>query len=171
MTVWLVALLAASVYGWYGFYDTFQKVSGSEIGAPGRVDLDLDPGTYRIFVRNQIVNGSQCSPSSYIDDIETMGLRLRPQSGAPVRPVKTGSCDGGTQKGGGFKPASVSEFRVRRGGRYAFTAARGPGMTAFSRPARAYLTDSTNRWQKFAMGLGGLLVGLLGASAIASRGR
>ena len=169
--LWLVVFLAAAAYGWYGFYTTFQRISGSETPVPGRVDLDLDAGTYRIFVRNHIVNGSQCRPSSYIDDIESMGLRLRPRPGTPLVPVKTGTCDGGTQKGGRFKPASVSEFRVPRSGRYTLSAERSPTMTAFGKPARVYLTDSTNRMQKFALGLGGLLVGLLGAAAISSRGR
>lgn len=171
VTIWLMAFLAAGAYGWYGFARTFQKVAGSEISAPGRIDIDLDEGTYRIFVRNQIVNGSQCRPSSYFGDVERMGLRLRPRTGAAIRPSQTGACDGGTQKGGGLKPASVSEFRVRRAGTYALTAERGPGLTAFSRPARVYLTDSTARWQTFALGLGGLLVGILGAAAISTRRR
>jgi hypothetical protein len=173
VTVWLVVFLTAAVVGGLGFYRTFQKLEGSDTAVPGRTALALDAGTYRIFVRNHIVNGNQCRPASYFDEVEAMGLRLRPASaGAPIRPVRTGACDGGTQPGGGgLKPASVSEFRVPRGGRYELTVERGPEMTAFGRPASVYLTDSSDRWRAFAMGLGGLLVGVLGAGAIATRGR
>jgi hypothetical protein len=105
-----------------------------------------------------------------MDDIRSMGLRLRPRPGTPIVPVKAGSCDGGTQKGGGFKPASVSEFRVPRSGRYTLTAQRAPERTALGRSARVYLTDSTGRFVKFGLGLGGLLVGI-GAIPVAARRR
>jgi hypothetical protein len=171
ITVWVSVFLAVGAFGWFGFYESFQRMPGTEIALPGRVALELDAGTYRIFVRNHIVNGNQCRPSSYADDIAATGMRLRPSTGPALIPVATGSCDGGTQKGGGFHPASVSEFRVEQGGRYVFTGERGPGMTAYGRPARAYLTDATHRWRDFTLGLGGALVGVLGAGTIATRQR
>lgn len=149
-------LVVAGISG-YRFYDSFQRLPGTEIPIPGSRSISLERGTYRIYVRNYLLNGNQCRPKDHRAEMERMGLRLRPERGSSLEPRLSGSCDGGS-KDQTFTPGSVAEFRVERGGRYRLTGERPPGMTAYQRPARVYLVNSTGRFTSLLAGIGAILV-------------
>ena len=130
---------------------------------PGSVSVELDAGTYRIYVDGQVVNASQCDPDDNFGEVKRMGLQLVPPEGVLdadiIRPRVTTACDGGIDRTGPHA-VSVSEFVVERDGTYDLTAAEQPPSTVRDQPVTVYLADASHRYAKFGVGLGGTLLGL-----------
>ena len=153
-------VLLVSLFGWWLFVTSFQRMDGTEMVPPGETAVALDAGTYRIYVSGQIANSSQCSPEDHFGDVQSMGLELVPADGGrTLKPRETSICDGG-QDEDGLHPFSVSEFRVAKVGDYTLRGAAQLSMTAYNKPVTVFLKDTTHRWTGFAGGLGGNLLGL-----------
>jgi len=153
-------VLLASLFGWWLFATSFQRIDGTEMVPPGETSLSLDAGTYGIYVDGQIANSSQCSPEDHFADVLGMGLELKPAAGGrALKPHETSICDGG-QDEDGLHPFSVSEFRVQESGDYILRGTAQLPMTAYNKPATVFLKDTTNRWRGFVGGLGGNLLGV-----------
>ncbi len=169
MVLAVVSLVVCGLGG-YRFYDSFQRLPETEIAVPGSKTVELDAGTYRIYIRNFLLNGNQCDPERYADDVARMGLELRPAQGRTIRPRLSGSCDGGSANQT-FKPASVAEFRVLTEGSYRLSGERQPGMTAFQRAARVYLVNSSHRMTSLFAAIGAVLLAGMGVPFLLTRGR
>jgi|GEM_PF-7030325 len=156
-----VVVLLASLFGWWLFAMSFRAVDGSEMTPPGEVDVHLDAGEYRIYVKNQLANAGRCSSDDEFPLVESMKLALVPKDGGRrLAPERTGHCDGGTDENG-ISPVSVSQFVVREAGDYTLTGKAQPAeITAYNRDVTVHLTASGHRVSGFAGGLGGTLAGI-----------
>ena len=156
-----VVVLLASLFGWWLFAMSFRAVDGTEMSPPGEVDVHLDAGEYRIYVKNHLANAGQCSSSDEFPLVQSMKLALVPKDGGrPLAPERTGHCDGGTDENG-ISPVSVSQFVVSEAGDYTLTGKAQPaGITAYNRDVTVHLTASGHRVSGFVGGLAGTLVGI-----------
>jgi hypothetical protein len=156
-----VVVLLASLFGWWLFAMSFRAVEGTEMTPPGEVDVRLDPGEYRIYVKNHLANAGTCSSTDEFPFVQSMKLTLVPKDGGrPLTPERTGHCDGGSDENG-MSPVSVSQFVVSEAGDYILAGEAQPGgITAYNRDVTVHLTASGHRVSGFAGGLGGTLVGI-----------
>ncbi len=156
-----VVVLLASLFGWWLFAMSFRAVDGTEMTPPGEVEVHLDPGEYRIYVKNHLATAGQCDSSDEFPLVQSMKLTLIPgDDGRPLAPERTGHCDGGTDENG-ISPVSVSQFVVSEAGDYTLVGKAQPaGITAYNRDVTVHLTASGHRVSGFAGGLCGTLVGI-----------
>ena len=157
-----VVVLIPTAYVWWLVYNSSQEVDGSEFTPPGSVELELNEGTYRIVVEDQLSNAKGCETDDYFPDVQKMGLVLVPEGGGDrVKPAEAGSCDGGNNQNGP-QPLSVSEFKVPKDGTYTFKGADQPPQTNNNVETAVYLRDATDRPLLLIGGcVGGVVAGTL----------
>ncbi|WP_183096140.1 hypothetical protein [Nocardioides stalactiti] len=166
-------VLLPSAYVWWLLYATNDPLEDTRFTPPGSVTVDLDEGTYRIYVEDLLSNAKGCDPEDYADDLDAMGLVLVPEDGGEkVRPERAGSCDGGNNQNGPH-PISVSELEVPADGSYVFRGGSQPPMTNNNKETSVYLTEATGRPVLLGVGIAGTLLGgtLLWLAIPRKRGR
>lgn len=155
-----VVVLIPTAYVWWLVYSNSQMLDESEFTPPGSVEVELDEGTYRIVVEDQLSNAKGCQPEDYFGEVEQMGLVLVPEEGGGrVKPEQAGSCDGGNNQDGP-QPLSVSEFDVPADGTYTLKASDQPPNTNNNVKTAVYLVEATNRTVLLVAGSAGALIGV-----------
>lgn len=154
-----VLVLLPTAFVWWLVYSGTEEVDDSRFEPPGSVTVELDEGTYRIVVEDQLSNAKGCQPEDYFGEVEQMGLVLVPEGGKDqIKAEQAGSCDGGNNQDGP-QPLSVSEFEVPAGGTYTFRGADQPPRTNNNKLTEVYLTDANDRPLLLVGGVAGGLIG------------